>query len=239
MIAIFCWVFLSCGQTKPDSGLVEPLFSNVDIHLELSNTPDLLNERGDVFQIDRAVAVLYSIRFLECSGETSWYSPADFLLPSAFAGHSDIAIPTHWNRPTYLNLLEPRSIDTTLSFPEQSICQLALTWARWDGGTFDLPEPPPTSTFSVSVAGQCTAVDTQQPIDFVLETAVPSEAVLPVTFEKMDIQSADLQFSLDIDVSDMLETIDCTSDLVDNADRQALQVLYNIQQNTTWTLEPK
>ncbi len=238
MIAIVCWV-LSCGQIKKDSGLVEPLFSNVDIHLELSNTPILLNERGDMFEIDTAVAVLYSIRFIECSNETSWYSPQDFFLPRALAGHSEIAIPSNWNRPTYLDLLQPHSIDTTISFPEQSICHLVLTWARWDGGTFDLPEPTPSTTFSVYVAGQCTAGDDQQQIDFILETAVPSEVVLPITFEELVIQSPDLKFALDIDVSDMLETIDCTSDLVDNPDRQALQVLYNLQQNATWTLEPK
>jgi len=46
-----------------------------------------------------------------------------------------------------------------------------------------------------------------------------------------------LYFQLDIDLSDMLEDVVCSNDLLDNPDTNALQILFNLQQSSLWTSE--
>ena len=228
----------SC-RSESDSKTVYSLVSSVSIAVELNGSPTLSNQNGDVFTLDEAYGVLYSVRFSECSQGKSLL-PQSIQIPflgSAYAGHSDILIPTNWKTPTHIDFLNPSAIYQIIEFQEQSICDAVVTWARWDGGTFNLPNPEPESTYSVYVSGSCVPPTETEEIEFILQTSVPSEVVQPLNGIVDSGQFTALYFQLDIDLSDMLEDVVCSNDLLDNPDTNALQILFNLQQSSLWTSE--
>ena len=238
------FVLSTACMTHHDEAMVHSLISEVTVVVQFEGTPTLIQTNGDSFMLNEAFGVLYSIRFFECPPaeaslfERPWFT---FVQP-VYAGHSDILIPTNWNRPSYINLLSPDVITQTIEFQEQSVCDGAVTWARWDGGTFELPTPEPDETFSIHLSGTCTPVNETDEIQFSLQTSVPSEVVRPlndvVDNDVLDSgQFTALHFQLDIDLTDMLQDVVCSIDLLDNPETNALQVLYNIQQSSSWTSE--
>ncbi len=223
--------YLGCVENPHSS---QPLVSEIHTTVHFSGRPNLQTE-GAVFVLDTAFATLYSIRFPECT-EVSKRTVS--LLPFAYAGHSDIEISSNWSRPTFIDLLNPVDVDATVQLDEaQSICDGVVTWARWDGGTFDLPTPEPNSTFSIQVIGYCQPLNGDEPMDFVLETAVPAERVASFEDGVANERDTQLNFRLDIDPTDMLQNIPCTPELNDESSVYALQLLLNLQQGTTWTWE--
>lgn len=229
---------VSCrSELSPETA--HSMVSTVSIAVEFNGSPTLSNQNGDVFTLTEAYGVLYSVRFSECSEvKKSLQQSISFpFLGSAFAGHSDILIPTHWNTPTHIDFLNPQLISQSIEFPEQSICDGVVTWARWDGSTVDLPNPEPEQAYSVYVSGSCIPSTETEEIEFTLQTAVPSEAVQPLNSVVDSGQFTALYFQLDIGLSDMLEDVDCSNDLLDNPDTNALQILFNLQQSSIWTSE--
>ena len=215
------------------------MISTVSVAVRFDGSPTLFNTNGDVFTLDEAYGVLYSVRFSECS-EVKHFQPQRRHIPfirSSYAGHSDILIPTNWNAPTHIDLLNPFSIVQSIEFQEQSICDGIVTWARWDGGTIDLPTPEPEQAYSIYVSGSCIPSTDAEEIEFTIQTSVPSEVVQPLNSVVDSGEYTALHFQLDIDLSDMLEDVVCSIDLLDNPDTSALQILYNIQQRSTWTSE--
>ncbi len=217
-----------------DSNIIVPEVSTIQTNVDFSGTPNLQTESG-VFVLDSVLATLYSIRFPECT-ELGLHTSS--LFPLAHAGHSDIEIPSNWARPTFVDLLNPTSIETSVELQTpQPLCDGVVTWARWDGGTFDLPTPQPISTFSIQAIGSCQPHDEGEPVDFVLETTVPAERVRSLQDSFVEQSGTQLHFHLDIDPTDMLQNIPCTPELNDQSSVYALQILLNLQQGTTWIWE--
>ena len=226
------WLLLwSCAHVRT---LAHSDISTVRTKVEFIGTPLLTMENGDVFRLETAAAVLYSVRFLQCTDVSDGYA----LIPinNADAGHSDIAIPTNWNRPTYIDLLNPSPIQTEIEIEPQSICLGAVTWARWDGGTFDLPLEEPEATFSMLLSGSCTDSDGDER-SFSLFTSVPSERIESPTELDDDGASDTLNFTVVFDTTQLLHKIECSDDLLVSSSSQALQALFNVQNNAHWIWE--
>ena len=223
--------FVGC---TPDQTLLRSNISTVRTTVNVVGTPLLDRPNGDVFSLEQVSATLYSVRFLECdtTAGVSSFLPVN----SAFAGHSDIAIPTNWNRPTYIDVLNPHTIETEIVMEPQSICLGAVTWARWDGGTFDLPPEEPEETFSMLLRGSCTDAVGEERLFEVL-TAVPSEKIdSPTEFDGNGTVDT-LNFTVVFDTTELLHKIECSDDLLDNSSSSALQALFNIQNNSEWVWE--
>ena len=228
------WLLLwSCA---PQLTVVHSEITTVRTNVNFIGTPLLTMENGDVFRIETAAAVLYSVRFLECAEERDGYSFVP--INTADAGHSDIFIPTNWNRPTYIDLLDPTPIQTELLIEPQSICLGAVTWARWDGGTFDLPSEEPEATFSMLLSGSCTDSEGDER-SFSLSTSIPSEKIAAPTELDDDGASDTLNFTVVFDTTHLLHKIECSDDLLVGSSSQALQALFNIQNNAHWIWEWK
>ena len=118
----------------------------------------------------------------------------------------------------------------------QSICSGAVTWARWDGATFDLPSEINDTTYSVFLRGSCHNSMGEQK-QFELYTAVPSEQIQSTDLVEMNDDMDTLNFTVAFDTTDLLHKIESNDDLTFNSSPLALQVLYNIQNNATWTWE--
>ena len=224
------WWLLACSSSSMESFKVSTIRTNV----EFTGIPQVELSNGDVFILEDAFAVLYSIRFYQCPSSVMYrnFSP----ISSVYAGHSDIAIETNWNRPTHIDLLNPTVIETEVFIEPQSICSGAVTWARWDGATLDLPSERPDATYSVVIRGRCQN-NLEQQQQFEMLTSVPSEKIQSI-FEFEVYDDADtLNFTVAFDTTDLLHKIECNDDLTFNSSPLALQVLYNIQNNATWTWE--
>ena len=154
---------------------------------------------------------------------------------TVLAGHSDVFIPSDWNRPTYINLLDPVSLQTEVSIEPQSICKGAITWARWDGGTFDMPLDEPEEAFSIFISGTCIdSSDVERA--FVLSTSVPAEKIHPPSISEDDGTFDTLNFTVVVDTSELLHKIECSDDMSENSS-SLLQALLNVQNNALWTWE--
>ena len=225
------WVFMAGCISVENS--IQSNISTVQTTVEFVGTPLLEHSNGDVFKLEQVAAVLYSIRFMECE----YTSAVDSFLPinSANAGHSEINIPSNWNRPTYINVLNPADIHTEVSMTPQSICLGGITWARWDGGTVDLPFEEPETAFSMYLRGSCKdAVGHER--SFELFTAVPSEKIdSPISLDDGIFDT--LKFTVVFDTTELLHKIECSDDSLGNSSSSALQALFNLQNNAHWIWE--
>ena len=176
--------------------------------------------------LSRFEVVLYSIRLPTCSNLSlnSWG------INQAFAGHSEINIPSNWMQPTVLNLLEDGALHHYVEFDEQSLCELGVTYARWDGGTNNVVDGS-EDAFSILLEGICT----ESNIPFRLETKVPSERILDLV-GMLTGEGNNLSVLLEIPLDTVLNPLDCSQ--VDNwTASQALELLSVIQTNSNWYLE--
>ena len=227
------WALLFVGCNAEDT-VVHSSISTVRTTVAFTGTPVLHRDNGDVFRLDNVAAILYSVRFLACSDGIAGYS----LIPmnTADAGHSDIVIPTNWNRPTYIDVLSPDTVFTEIHFEPQSICLGAVTWARWDGGTYDLPLEELGTTFSMYMRGSCVDSEGFERF-FDISTSVPSERIDSLAELEDDGTSDTLNFTLVVDTTELLHKIECSDDLLENSSSSALQALFNLQNNAHWTWE--
>jgi hypothetical protein len=224
------WWLLACFTESEPSNDV----STIQTTVEFVGEPRLEMENGDLFVLEEAFAVLYSVRFYPCPNTVRY----EYIFPisTARAGHSDIEIDTNWNRPTHIDLLDPTSIHTEVQMEPQSICSGAVTWARWDAATFDVPYETVESTYSVLLRGNCRNEDDEQ-YQFELSTSVPSEKVQSTVVAELNDGVDTLNFTVAFDTTDLLHKIECNDDLMINSSPLALQVLYNIQNNAIWNWE--
>ena len=225
------WAFMM-GCTLVDEAMQSNI-STIQTTVEFVGTPLLEHSNGDVFDLEQVSAVLYSIRFMECedTSTASSFQPINY----ATAGHSEINIPTNWNRPTYIDVLNPETIQTEAFINPQSICLGAVTWARWDGGTFNIPSDEPEMAFSIYLQGSCKdAVGNERA--FELFTAVPSEKIdSPLSLDDGIFDT--LKFTVVFDTTELLHKIECNDDTLGNTSSSALQALFNLQNNAHWIWE--
>ena len=225
------WFFM-VGCTSVDETM-QPNISTIQTTVEFIGTPLLEHSNGDVFNLGQVSAVLYSVRFMECedTSTASSFLPINY----ATAGHSEINIPSNWNRPTYIDVLNPVTIHAEVSMTAQSVCLGAVTWARWDGGTVDLPSEEPEMAFSMYLRGSCEdSVGNER--FFELFTAVPSEKIdSPISLDDGIFDT--LKFTVVFDTTELLHKIECNDDTLGNTSSSALQVLFNLQNNAHWIWE--
>lgn len=222
----FCmiWLFIAC---------TEPLTSHhEDITVESASYSVGWSRLSSSIQEDYGIAlsrfevVLYSMRLPTCS-DVAWQWLG---FNSAYAGHSEINIPSNWLEPTVLNLLDDGWIEHQVFFLEQSICELAITYARWDGDTKYVVDEAEES-FSILLEGVCLENNTP----FRLETKVPSEQIVELP-ELGHSTGSNLDVRLEISLDRVLNPLDCTQ-LDTWTAKQALEVLSTIQTNNIWSTE--
>lgn len=211
-----------------------PLISNIEIAVEIKGSPNGDRPNGDAFFLESADVVLYSIRFPECEELTrsvSWF------IPSAYAGHSDINIPSNLNRPTVLDLLEPTENVYQYAIPEQTICYAATTFARWDESTFNLPDDIiPEEPFSIRLQGNCSTSDAEE-FDFVIQTSIPSEKIEAVLTQNEHQMFDTLKYTIVFDTTELLNQIKCHPETFSDGNATGLQALFNLQNNAFRSLE--
>jgi len=211
-----------------------PFVSNIEIVVEITGSPNDDRPNGDAFVLQSADVVLYSIRFPECEEFTravSWF------IPAAYAGHSDINIPSNLNKPTVLDLLEPAEIVYQYAIPEQTICFAATTFARWDGSTSNLPDNIiPEEPFSIRIQGDCSNSDAEE-LNFDIQTAIPSERIEAVPTQIEHEMFDTLKYTIVFDTTDMLSQIKCRPETFSDENASGLQVLTNLQNNALRSLE--
>lgn len=206
----------------------QPLVIESTYEVEWESIPTaVINDRGQLFTFEEMYLVLYSMRLPECSVSQYFWNP----IRPVIAGHSDFAIPSNSNQSIILDLTERGQFKTTVQFAEQNICTTALTFARWDGDTNNVPNGI-EDTFSVYATGQCKINDDW--VSFKLATSVPSERILEVQLPNVHLQNA-FYWNVHILYNNIVDQINCSE--LDNSSVNALQLLYNIQENSVWTQE--
>lgn len=221
-----------------------PLFVDAPVHTEpteISHHPHVFYTDDDtVFVVDYAYAVLYSIRLGDCSlyaqNHTNpvFHSLLDFFVPSALAGHSDIDIPTNWQYPYVVDLLNPQSVEIYREFGEQSVCDFALTFARADGDTYGIELPDvDREILGSSLLIQATCIHPQGRRSMLLQTSIPSERVERVSVEGNPAENQRYMGDLSIIgyTENMFGGVGC--DTEENV--ASLQVLLNLQRDMHWT----
>lgn len=211
-----------------------PLVSNIEVLVEVKGSPNVDLSNGDSYFIESAEAVLYSIRFPECEELTR---SASWFIPAAYAGHSDINISSNWNRPTVLDLLEPKEILYQYAIPEQTICFVATTFARWDGSTSNLPEDIiPEEPFSIRLQGNCSSSDGED-VNFDIQTSIPSEKIEAVPMQNEHQMFDTLKYTIVFDTTELLSQINCHPETFSDENASGLQALTNLQNNAFRSLE--
>ena len=225
-------LLFACGPDHQGYSTV----SSINVEIDVTGIPDGERPNGDVFTLERANVVLYSIRFPECEALSRSMS---FFFPVAHAGHSDVNIPSNWNRPTVLDLLEPTPLMVQYHIPEQSMCFAASTFARWDESTLNLPvDEELGEAYSIELLGSCSTLSGEEHT-FIIQTAVPSERIEPLSGQHQSPDIDTLKYRIVFDTTDLLNKIECRAETFDDSSPAGLQALTNLQNNAlrSWEWE--
>lgn len=222
-------VLFSC-QRSSDSGEVFSEYNSINYQLNFTNHREQIsvfkNNFGEIFQLDIGYVVPYSIRIYECSSHVNILNY--YLISNAYAGHSEFAIATDWGQPQVQNILDPKNVQSFVQFPNQSLCELMLTFARADSDTLNLPTAISMNNLSIYLKGTCEKDFELQ--DFEIFTAIPSEKLFDLS-SKMPSHSEDsLMVLIEMSFDSLFENISCGQS---DSNVAGLQALTNILKSTT------
>ena len=218
------WIYLACASDV-DGVNDFPIVDSATYFVEWSGLTDGIIDSNSI-RLSRFEVVLYSLRLPECADFTRHL----WGINSAMAGHSDISIPSNWMQPTVLNFLESGQVEHEVEFSTQSLCELGVTYARWDGSTNNVVDDAEIP-FSILLEGVC--LDTERP--FRLETKVPSEQIHDIANLVTGLGN-NVHVHLEIPLDNVLNPLDC-SQLDTWSATETLEVLSEIQTNSIWSVE--
>lgn len=218
----------ACGQSA-DTALTVIEIQEATYQVQWSPLMDSRVGVDGLATITRFDVVLYSMRLPECLNTAS----QSFGFNSAWAGHSDINIPSDWQQPQVLSLVTDGTVEHTQSFPSQRLCHVGVTYARWDGATLNVPNTT-EEPYSILLEGVCDVGEEQIP--FRLQTKIPSERIMDTFDEDLMESKNGLRVTIGLRPDSALEDLDCHQ-ISSWDDTVPLQVLTNLQTTSLWSME--